>query len=198
MALALGAPLAKAGAADEALFHDELRQLKAVYENAISSGDLSPLESLFTPESSGVVVDNQTYASFAELKGIYDRFRASFPNLVYRVKLDAQPSLLFGDVAVARGTCDEYVKTNKGEFTYTSNWTAVLRRVDGHWKLVRSQVTMDPFRNSIVQYFLAKTKLYFGAGGAVLGLLGGLISARALGAKPKSLVGQDSKSTSAG
>lgn len=174
-------PLIAATPPDEAQFHDELRKLRSVYENALSTGDLSPLEGLFTPESSGVVVDNQTYKSFAELKGIYDRFHASFPNLVYRVKLDPQPSQLFGDVAVARGTCDEYVKTDRGEFTYTSNWTVVLRRVEGQWKLVRSQVTMDPFRNSIVQFFLARTKLYFGAGGAVIGLLAGFVAARATG-----------------
>lgn len=186
MLVSAATSLIAAGPPDEAQFHDELRKLKTVYENAISTGDLSPLEGLFTPETSGVVVDNQTYKSFAELKTIYDRFHASFPNLVYRVKLDAQPSLLFGDVAVARGTCNEYVKTDRGEFTYTSNWTAVVRRVDGQWKLVRSQVTMDPFRNSIVAYFLTKTKLYYGAGGGGLGLLAGWVAARVTGAKRKS------------
>lgn len=178
-------PRPASGAPDEASFHEELRQLKTVYETAMSTGDLSPLESLFTAESSGVVVDNQIYTSFAELKAIYDHFRTSFPQVVYRVKLNPEISQLFGDVAVARGTCDEYVKTSKGEFTYTSTWTAVLRRVDGHWKLVRSQVTMDPFRNSIVLSFLAKTKLYFGGGGLALGLLVGLIGARVFRGKPK-------------
>src|ERR1043166_2178984 len=152
----------RAAAAAEEKLHAELRELKAVYEKAISSGDLAPLEALFAPDSSGVVVDNQPFKTFAELKGIYDRFRAQFPNLIYKITVNPELSQLYGDLAVARGTCDEYVKTNNGEFRYTSSFTAVLRRTDNGWKLVRSQVTMDPFGNSIVRTFLGGHKLYFG------------------------------------
>lgn len=176
--------LAPAGrAADDEKFHDELRQLKTLYETALSSGDLTPLAPLFTPESSGVVVDNQTFKTFEDLKSIHERFRASFPGVIYRIKVNPELSKLYGDVAVAHGTCGEYVKTSAGEFTYTSNWTAVLRRVDGQWKLVRSQVTMDPFRNSVVQHFLSRTKLYFGGGALALGLIVGLLAGRSMAKK---------------
>lgn len=168
---------------DDAKLHAELRQVAAVYENALSSGDLTPLAAWFTPESSGVTVDNQQFKSFAELKAIFDKFRASFPGVVYHIKLQPVPSRIFGDIAVASGTCDESVKTSDGEFTYTSTWTAVLRRVDGQWKLVRSQVTMDPFHNSVVQYFNGRTKLCYGLGALVIGLIAGFVLARMTGPK---------------
>ena len=185
IATVICAPLRVWAADENDKAHDELRQLKTLYETAINTGDLAPLEALFTPESSGVVVDNQPYRSFAELKAIYDRFHATFPNVVYRVKLDPQLSQLFGDIAVASGSCEEYVKTAAGEFTYTSTWTAVLRKTNGQWKLVRSQVTMDPFSNSIVRHFQAKSKQMYGGGGLLLGLLVGFVASRAL--RPKAV-----------
>ncbi|MCX6938811.1 MAG: DUF4440 domain-containing protein [Verrucomicrobia bacterium] len=160
------------------VLHEELRALKTTYETAIASGDLAPLAPLFDAGSSGVTVDNQSFRTFAELQAIYDRFHADFPGVVYRIKLAAEPSLLSGDLAVAHGTAEEFVKTAAGEFTYTSTWTAVLRRTDAGWKLVRSQVTMDPFRNSIVAFLQKKAVLTYVltalAAGVALGLLLGL------------------------
>jgi len=161
---------------DEEALHAELRLLVPIYEKAISSGDLSPLEPLFYDGTSGVVVNGESFKSFAELKAIYAKFFASFPGVVYKVTLNPDRSQIFGDIAVTHGACDEYVKTTAGEFTYTSTYTAVLRRVDGKWRLVRSQVTMDPFQNSIVQYFVKKAEMGYGLGGLAIGVLGGLLA----------------------
>lgn len=175
-----------AAASDEAALHDELRQLKAVYENAINTGDFSQLESVFDAASSGVVVDNQPFKTPADLKAIYARFHASLPGVVYRIKLNPEKSLILDNLAVAYGTGEEYVKTDAGEFNYTTSFTAVLRRDDQQkWKLVRSQFTMDPFKNSVVQYFITKTKLYFGGGALGVGLIGGFILGRLFVPKAK-------------
>jgi ketosteroid isomerase-like protein len=177
--VALGFPVMRATAATDAAVHEDLRKLKSTYEDAINGGNLSALEPLFEAGSTGVTVDNQPFKSVAELKGIYDRFHASFPGVVYRIKLNPEPSVILGDVAVAYGTGEEYVKTADGEFTYTSSFTAVLHRdAQGQWKLVRSQVSMDPFRNSVVQFFVSRTKLYFGGGALLAGLIGGFIFGR--------------------
>jgi ketosteroid isomerase-like protein len=175
--------LSAATPAEEAL-HAELRLLKTAYEKAVNTGDFSPLESLFAPDTTGIVVDNRSFKNFAELKAIDQKFRADFPGLVYRVTLKPELSQLYGDVAVSHGTADEYVKTDAGEFTYTSSFTAVLRRTANGWKLIRSQVTMDPFRNSVVQHFLSRTKTYFGLGGIAIGALLGFLIGRAAGRKP--------------
>lgn len=161
---------------DEESLHAELRQLVPIYEKAINSGDLSPLEPLVDAGTSGVVVNGESFKSFAEFKAIYEKFYASFPGVIYKVTLNPDRSQIFGDIAVTHGACDEYVKTTAGEFTYTSTYTAVLHRVDGKWKLVRSQVTMDPFQNSIVQYFVKEAKLGYGLGGLAIGGIGGLLA----------------------
>ncbi len=175
---ALGLSSVRAASPSDADLHAELRQLKVTYEAAISSGDLTPLASLFDADSSGVTVDNQPFRTFAELKAIYDRFHAQFPGVTYRVKLDAEPSLLAGDLAVAHGVAEEYVKTAAGEFTYPSSWTVVLRRTDAGWKLVRSQVTMDPFGNSVVTFLQKKSSLTYGLTGLGAGVLLGLLASR--------------------
>jgi hypothetical protein len=162
-------------AATPADYHAELRALKTTYENAINSGDLAPLATLFDAETTGVTVDNQSFHNFAELKAIYERFHSAFPGVVYKIQLDAEPSQLFQDIAITHGTAKEYVKTTAAEFTYTSTWTVVLRRTDSGWKLVRSQVTMDPFRNSIVSFFEQKAKVTYGIGGLACGIALGLL-----------------------
>lgn len=171
-----------AAEADEKL-HAELRQLKTLYENAINSGNLAPLEPLFAADSTGVTVDNQSFKNFAELKAIYDRFNADFPGVVYRITMKPELSKLHGDLAIAYGSADEYVKTAAGEFTYTSTFTVVLRRTDAGWKLVRSQITMDPFRNSIAEYLRNRTGRYFGFGALAIGAIVGLVAGRAIGGR---------------
>jgi ketosteroid isomerase-like protein len=187
LVLALNLIPASRAAQSEEQLHEELRQLKTVYEKAISSGDLAPLESLFTPESSGVVVDNQPFRNFAELKDIYDRFRAQFPGVVYRITLDPEKSRIFGDLAVAYGTASEDVTTDAGNFKYQSSFTVILRRTPAGWKLVRSQVTMDPFGNSVVAHFLSRTKLYYGLGALLVGALVGFAAGRASGRRASTL-----------
>lgn len=159
-------------------YHAELRELKTTYETALSTGNLAPLEPLFDAGSSGVTVDNQNFRTFAELQAIYAKFHAEFPGVVYEVKLDAVPSLLEGNLAVAHGTATEHVKTSSGEFNYTSTWTVVLRRTDTGWKLVRSQITMDPFNNPVVRFFEQKAKFTYGLTGLAVGLLAGLLLSR--------------------
>jgi hypothetical protein len=158
--------------------HNELRSLKSTYETAINTGHFAPLETLFDAGTTGVTVDNQTFRSFAELKAIFERFQTQFPGVVYRVELKPDISVLEGDLAIATGTADEYVKTAAGEFRYVSSFTAVLRRTPAGWKLLRSQVTMDPFRNSIVNFFEQKAKVTYGLFGVVLGGVLGLLLGR--------------------
>jgi hypothetical protein len=66
------------------------------------------------------------------MQQIFDNFKKTLgPDYVYRVTLNPERSLIYGDIAVARGTSDEYVKANGHEFNLTTRWTAVLRRENG-------------------------------------------------------------------
>jgi ketosteroid isomerase-like protein len=170
------APAATSALPDEESLHQELRGLKKAYEDAVNSGNLAPLAPVFGPQSSGVVATNEEFHTLAEMQAIFDRFKNSLgPDYIYRVKLNPERSLIYGDIAVARGTSDEYVKSNGHEFNLTTRWTAVLRRENGQWHLLRSQVSMDPFHNSVTDHFFASVKRIYGGGGLAIGAVLGLL-----------------------
>jgi ketosteroid isomerase-like protein len=163
---------------DEEALHQELRDMKKIYEDAVNSGDMTPLAPIFNQETSGVVALNQEFHSLQEMQKIFDDFKKDLgPGYVYRVKLNPERSQIFGDIAVARGTSDEYAKSYGHEYNLTTRWTAVLRRENGHWRLIRSQVTMDPLHNSVLDAIISSitwTSLGWGAAvGAVVGLIAG-------------------------
>ena len=161
---------------DEETLHQELRGLKKTYEDAVNSGNLAPLAAAFGPQTSGVVATNEEFHTLDEMQQIFDKFKSTLgPDYVYRVTLNPERSLIYGDIAVARGTSDEYVKSNGHEFKLTTRWTAVLRRENGQWHLLRSQVSMDPFHNSVTDYFFASVKKIYGGGGLAIGLVIGLL-----------------------
>jgi len=161
---------------DEEALHQELRGLKKAYEDAVNSGNLAPLAPVFCPQTSGVVATNEEFHTLDDMQQIFDRFKNSLgPGYTYRVTLNPERSLIYGDIAVCRGTSDEYVKSGSGnEFKLTTRWTAVLRRDHGQWQLLRSQVSMDPFHNSVTEYFFASVKKLYGGGGLALGLVLGI------------------------
>ena len=160
---------------DEKTLHQELRDLKKIYENAVNSGDLSSMAPVFGSQTSGVVALNQEFHTLAEMQKIFDDFKKTLgPNYIYRITLDPEPSLIFGNIAIARGTSDEYIKSNSHEFNLTTRWTGVLRRDNGQWHLLRSQVSMDPFHNSVIDYFFTSVKKIYGGGGLVIGLVLGI------------------------
>jgi ketosteroid isomerase-like protein len=170
------APPPSAALPDEEALHQELRGLKKIYEDAVNSGNLAPLAPAFGPQTSGVVATNEEFHTLDEMQQIFDKFKNTLgPAYVYRVTLNPERSLIYGDIAVARGTSDEYVKSNGREFTLTTRWTAVLRRENGQWHLLRSQVSMDPFHNSVTDFFFASVKKIYGSGGLAIGLVVGLL-----------------------
>jgi ketosteroid isomerase-like protein len=161
---------------DEETMHQELRGLKKTYEDAVNSGNLAPLAPAFGPQTSGVVATNEEFHTLAEMQQIFDNFKNTLgPGYIYRVTVHPERSLIYGDIAVARGTSDEYVKSKGHEFNLTTRWTAVLRRENGQWHLIRSQVSMDPFHNSVTDYFFASVKKVYGGGGLAIGLVLGLL-----------------------
>ena len=173
---AIPLPSSAAPRPDEEALHQELRQLGGTYENAVNSGDLSSLSPLFAPETSGVLSLGEQFHNLSEMQTIFDNFKKFLgPNYVYRIHLNPERSLIYGNIAVARGTSDEYIKNSRGkEFHLTSFWTAVLNRENGQWHLLRSQVSIPAFRNEAFDAMVRATGRLYGAGGFVLGLIVGL------------------------
>lgn len=162
---------------DEEVMHQELRDLKKVYEDAVNSGDLTPLAPAFGPETSGVVALNEQFQTLAEMQRIFDHFKNMLgPGYVYKVTLNPERSLIYGNIAITRGTSEEFITSNGHQFKLLTRWSATLRRENGHWRLLRSHVSMDPFHNEVTDYFFSSIKKMYGGGGLAIGVaIGGLL-----------------------
>jgi len=170
--------IARSANGDDESAHAALRQIKTVYENAIRTGDLSPLKPLFVPETSAVMILGQEVTSFAELEEHWKYVRGLIgPGGSYATTLHPERSLIYGEIAVSRGLSDEVVTTGAGqEYKFTSRWTAVSRRIGNEWKVIRLHGSMDPVTNVFTQTFLKSTKYTYGIGGVVVGALLGSVS----------------------
>ena len=63
------------------------------------------------------------------------------------------------------------------EYRFTSHWTAVLRKVDGQWKIVRAHSSLDPFGNPMVVGEAKRKVMQIGIAAAAGGLLLGVVFA---------------------
>jgi ketosteroid isomerase-like protein len=87
-------------------------------------------------------------------------------------------SLISGDIALSKGSTQEVAVTGAGKrYEFSSQWTAVCRKEDGQWKLLRVQATMDPVSNVFVKAFLRRTAAGSGLAGAAVGLVAGALLA---------------------
>lgn len=167
--------------ADPEADHDQLRAIRAIFEDAVNTRDIDKLAPILDDGITGVPVTGE------EVRGM-DGLRAYWRKVwemigeggSYRVEVHPELSSLYGDLAVARGSADERVVTDNGrEFRYTSHWTAVARRVaDGTWKVLRMHSAMDPVNNPFVAAQVRASRIAYGAGGLVLGLLLGFLLTR--------------------
>lgn len=161
-------------AAPEPDLHAELRLIKDKYESAVNTGDFSQLAGLFAPDTSAVNVDGKPFRTIDDLKATLEAYRSAFPGIAFHVVLAPEPSQIYGDIAVAHGTIQQEVTTGSSHYTLPGTWTAVLRRANGTWKLIRAQGTIDPFANSIVEAQLDHTRWVYGGIALFAGLVMGL------------------------
>ncbi len=168
-------PTSDSPAADDEAEREALRALPPIYERALNQGKLDLLEPFLDPEFDGVVVTGEEVDSF---KALNDYWRGIQELLGedgnYQVKVNVdQPAYLTAETAVATGTTNETVVTSTGkEFEFNSRWTAVLRKRDGEWKILRIHASMDPINNSFVK--MARQTLAWTCG--IIASLAGLLA----------------------
>lgn len=157
-----------------------LRALGASYEKAINSGDLSPLAPSLTPTASAVFLTNDEFKGLPAMQAFFDDIKKRLGSgSSYQVKLLPDDTQFFGDTALAHGSADEMVTlANGSSFTYTTRWTALLRKLDGAWKAERLHVSLDPIDNPIVAARTTAQSWLIGSGAALLGALLGFLIAR--------------------
>lgn len=173
-------PLYAFGPEEDEADHEALRQLKAVFEDAVNNNQLDLLKPYLHDPFSIVTYTDRNFTDFDVFKTEWQKRRDSLlAGGSYTVELIPERSLLYGDIAITLGTSENVLVTGGGDvYRFPANWTAVCRKVDGAWKIVRTHSSMDPFGNPMILAGFRKTVIQYLIGGLVGGLVLGWISAK--------------------
>ena len=156
--------------------HESLRRLRPVYEQAIRENRVDLLREHLHSDFHGVMVTGRAVNSYSELEQYWRDIKALIgEGGTYTTTLKPERSVIVGDVALARGTTDDYVKTDAGdEYRFVTLWTATLQREGNAWKIRYVQGTMDPVGNPFAREFAQRAVLRTGAGAGAAGIIVGI------------------------
>src|SRR5947208_11523187 len=182
--LGISSIMAQPGAAPSAAEEAEwvkIRNIKAIYEEAVNTNQLEKLKPYIAKNFHGVMVNGREARSYDGLVKIVADLRALIgAGGSYHVKISYEPGTMFGDLAVANGAAEETIVTGSGKrFEPASTWLVNLIKENGEWKLYRVQATMDPVSNVFVLDTVNYTRIFFGGGGILAGALLAAVAMRA-------------------
>lgn len=175
--------------ADDEADHEALRKLRGLYERAVAEDNVELLVPHLDPQFTAVMLTGELVVGADGMRAYWTKIKDLMgPGGKYTVTVEPDLSTLLGDVALAKGTTNDVVVTNQGDYRFRSQWTAVLRRVDGQWKVLRIQGSMDPVGNPFVKKALATSAMWSGGGGVGLGSVAGLLVGLFLGRRGRKAV----------
>lgn len=164
---------------DDEAAHQALREFKVIFEQAASENKLDLLKPHLHEPFSVVTYTDREFTDFEAFKARWQKTRDEVVGKgSYKVTLLPELSEIYGDMAIARGDSKNVLVTGAGkEYHFTSHWTAVFRKVDGQWKVVRVHSSLDPFGNPLVVAEAWRKVLQVGLAAAVGGLVVGWLLA---------------------
>lgn len=167
---------------DDSADHEALRQLRIVYERAVNEDSVELLRPHLDPDFSGVTMTNEIVADFEHLRVYWGKIRdLTGKGGRYHVEFAPEQSAVYGDLAVVKGRTHDQVRTGDGrEYDFSTNWTALCRRRDGQWRILRVHASMDPVGNPFVLRGARDLAVKVGAGALAVGALAGWLAHRAL------------------
>lgn len=163
--------------------HEELRALLRTVSQAISGRDFTALASVLDREFSVTTVDQKRFTSLDAFRGYWEGLFTGDRALVRRVTLrptaDELTRFLGPDVGLSSGTSEDTWEFVDGDVRVMKvRWTVVVRKVDGRWKLATAHVGTDLLDNPVLTAAKRKVGGWVGAGGLVIGAIGGLLVGR--------------------
>ena len=140
---------------------------------AIDSGQVAKLAPYLSKEVTGVMVTGEKVEGLDGLEAYWKKIQDLIgPGSSYHVVVNVDKTDLYGDVAVSRGSTEDVVRLGNGkELHFSSYWTSVCHKEEGVWKVVRMEAAMDPVDNVFISLRLQKTKIVYGVGGLVVGVV---------------------------
>jgi len=154
-----------------------LRELKSVYETAITTRDLAALKPHLASDFTAVMITADEVSGYDGILGYWKKVEDFLgAGGTYQVELVPNDTIFDGNIAIATGRANEHVVRGGKTLDFVSKWTAVARKEGGDWKIVRIQASIDPVRNPIITALEGYKKWIAG----VVALVAGLVIGRLL------------------
>ena len=163
--------------------HQELRAMLRTARDAVIQRQLAPLIALLDRDFSITMLDQTLITEPAQLEAYFRRYFDAPGSVVKSVHIEPEADVLTQfpaeDVGVNRGTStDTYTLKSGQQVVLKTRWTATLRKAeDGHWKITTLHIGVNALDNPILG-FAGRTRYLWGAGGAVVGLILGILLGR--------------------
>jgi ketosteroid isomerase-like protein len=164
--------------------HQALRNIKVMYERAVNEDRLDLLKPYFATPFYGVMLTSKRVSTLDEMKQYWNEMKQLMgPGGMYHVTVIPERSVLMGDFALARGVTQDVVRMSDGKMLpFGTNWTAVLHKEGGTWKVLQVQGSMDPIHNPFVMNAIRvvaiRIAVIIGIIALILGLLVGWLIGR--------------------
>lgn len=132
---------------------DALRDLVTQYEQAIRSGDVSKsgIRKTLATGFTSVLPSGQLIVSYGDLSKAENALRTMVGRGTHYdlAEVVVDPSIeVRGDLAAYTGQTLNQATAQAGRsLAFTTHWSAVAKKEDGAWRLLRHQAVMDPATN---------------------------------------------------
>lgn len=168
--------------------HAALRDLREQFTAAVNSRDFGKIKPLLTDSFTFTTIDNLKLTGVAEMEAHWNKMldgdKAILDSITVAPESDALTRFFEGDVGVVEGRShDVFDFKTVGRREMESRWSAVVRKVDGAWKIESVHMSGNVLDNPVLG---AVEKV--GNIKAAVALLAGLVAGfllRAVIARPK-------------
>jgi ketosteroid isomerase-like protein len=169
---------ADAAAQDHEADHEALRKIRAVAEEAINTNNLDLFKPHLADDFTIVTYTDREFSDFNAFKARWQKTRDELlAGGTYSTDMQPELSQIIGDIAIARGNSNNILINGGGErFEFPSRWTAVLRKVDGEWKVIRAHSSLSPFDNPMLRSTVKSMMIKVGVATLLAGLLVGWLA----------------------
>ena len=158
----------------------QLRNIKSVYEQAVKENNLALLRPYLAEGFSIVMYTDREFADFDEFTTQWNISREKYlKGGSYAVEVIPDDTRFMGDFAVATGNSKNHLVTGDGtKFDFDAKWTAVCKKVDGQWKLLRLHNSTNPFYNPIANHAASTMVFQVGGSAIIIGIVIGMVVGR--------------------
>jgi ketosteroid isomerase-like protein len=167
--------------------HEALRGIKAAFENAVNNNQMELIEPFLDKDFSVVTFTDREFSDFEKFKERWQKTRTEMlEGGTYSIKLVPDRSQIIGDIAITKGNSENVMINGNGqEFKFSAHWTAVCRKTDGKWRILRGHNSLDPFGNPMLKSGVKKMIIKTASVASVIGICIGLAIGTLIGRRKR-------------